>query len=255
MMDWSYGSSAMTGRRSSARKVVVISAATLVGLAAMLGLAGCDAHDHEHAHDDGAAHSHTHTGGHHAHATAADGSGDHHDPSSWGELPEWALRTAQLHGGLGPWAISGAIAGRDARERLAPALGEVLEVVYQLPIGVDEAPNLCVADGLQVGAGVSFGKKTIEVRHTDAVPLLRTDGLACASGVPVFVVRDAAGTPLRALEYRPNDALRLLLEEGSLGSLADDARSLIPRPASELFVVTPVEGDALAALVNGSPGA
>lgn len=244
MMAWLYGSSAGIGRRSSARRFVVVSAA------AIFALAGCDAHDHEHAHDDGSAHSHPHTGGHHDHATAADGSGDHHDPSTWGELPAWALRTAQLHGGLGPWAISGAIAGRDARERLAPAPDEVLEVVYQLPIGVDGVPNMCVADGLQVGAGVSFGKGTIEVRHTEAVPLLRNDGLSCASGVPVFVVRDARGEPLRALEYRPNDELRLLLEEGSLGSLADDARSLIPRPASELFVVTPVEGDALAALMN-----
>ncbi len=245
MMDWSYGSSATTGRRSSARR------AFCVGGAALLVLAGCDAHDHEHAHDDGTSHGHAHTSGHHTHTHSGDG---HHDPSTWGELPEWALRTAQLHGGLGPWAISGAIAGRDARERLAPASDEVLQVVYKLPIGVDEAPNMCVADGLQVGAGVSFGKKTIEVRHTDTVPLLRSDGVSCASGVSVFVVRNSAGTPLRAFEYRPNDELRLLLEEGTLGSLADDARAIIPRPAGELFTITPVEGEALARLLMPGDG-
>ncbi|MEL7485154.1 MAG: formylmethanofuran dehydrogenase subunit E family protein, partial [Planctomycetota bacterium] len=248
MTVWSYGSCATTGPRSSARSLLGL------GIAATLGLTGCDAgHDHEHAHGGDASHTHTHGDDHHAHGahhTHAESGNDHHNPATWGELPEWALRTAQLHGGLGPWAISGAIAGLDARERLAPASNEVLEVVYKLPIGVDEAPNMCVADGLQVGAGVSFGKKTIEVRHTDSIPLLRDDGLACASGVSVFVVRDAAGTPLRALEYRPSDELRLLLEEGTLGSLADDARSIIPRPASELFDVTPVEGEALASLLD-----
>lgn len=249
MMDWSYGSRARTCRISSARRRVALVTATAVSAC---GLAGCDAgHDHEHSHGDGGSHSHAH-GEHHHHHGAGDGS--HRDPSTWGDLPEWALRTAQLHGGLGPWAISGAIAGRDAVERLAPSSGEVLEVVYHLPMGVDQVPNLCVADGLQVGAGVSFGKKTIQVRNTDSLQLLRDDGLACASGVPVFVVRDADGNALRALEYRFNDELRLLLEEGTLGSLADDAKSLVPKQASELFVVTPVAENALAGLLPDHSG-
>ncbi|MEO0630923.1 MAG: hypothetical protein AAFY46_09375, partial [Planctomycetota bacterium] len=127
MMGWSYGSSATIEPRSSAHSAAVAAAA------ALCVLAGCDAHEHEHTHDTGSSHTHHHDGDHHSlHAHSAGGD-DHHNPATWGELPEWALRTAQLHGGLGPWAISGAIAGRDARERLTPAPNEVLEVVYKLP--------------------------------------------------------------------------------------------------------------------------
>jgi len=169
-------------------------------------------------------------------AAEAAGGSDRRDASAWGDLPSWAQRTAELHGGLGPWAISGAIAGREARERLAVQADESLAVVYNVPEERRNTGELCVMDGLQVGAGVSMGKQSIALAYEQSLdPFLSGPDGAPAPLASVFVVRGPDGHLRRGLRAVPTDALLTLLHEPGMQGLAYDARRLLGMPVTEVF--------------------
>lgn len=176
-------------------------------------------------------HTHSHNAGH-RHAAVIN------DPS----LPEWARLTAQLHGGLGPWAISGAIAGRHARETLALGAGESLDVIYLIPEERRSPGTMCVIDGLQVGSGATAGKQAVSASYIDALDHSHEPPAHAERGIAtVFRVVAADGSIARAVRYTPSPTLLSILHEGSLESLAADAKRIIAMDPEDLFIIEPID--------------
>jgi len=196
-----------------------------------------------------------HAAGDHEHSHAADGTHTH--ARSWRDdarlndpdLPDWARRAAQRHGGLGPWVISGAIAARDARAALKPAAGEVLEVVYLVPDDRRVPGVMCVMDGLSVGSGSGGSDHDVRAVYSESLDPKYEPPPHAEPGVPtLFRVLNEDGEVVRAVRYTPSSTLLTLLHEGSLDSLAADARRLIKMRAEDLFVVDVINREIAAAV-------
>jgi formylmethanofuran dehydrogenase subunit E len=66
---------------------------------------------------------------------------------------------AAFHGHLGPFLVLGYRMGRYARRELSGNPFEMHAIVY-LPEG---SPEICIADGIQLGSGCTLGKGNIEI--------------------------------------------------------------------------------------------
>ncbi|MDX2148891.1 MAG: hypothetical protein SFZ23_15355 [Planctomycetota bacterium] len=207
---------------------------------ALLSLASCSDQDSP-AHEPATEPAHESASTTHAHPS------DHHDPKTWGDIPDWARRTAELHGGLGPWAIAGAIAGRDGSAKLKTSHpAATINVVYSLAPDQQAAGYMCVLDGLQVGAGVSMGKQTVKLQHRPDLERADAPTEHASTPAPIFILAQSPNhSTLAALRYTPTPKLLGVLFEGSMDSLADDARRLISMPVEELFFVETIENPAV----------
>lgn len=133
--------------------------------------------------------------------------------SHWGALtfevapePEHAEALESLraiHGGAGPFAALGFVAGRRALDELGLARGAgELEVVHHAPT---EIPYTCMLDGLQAATGASAGKRSLSL-------------VAAGPGEVRTVFRDAAAEREWTVAWRPEALEELLaVPEGELG--------------------------------------
>jgi len=75
--------------------------------------------------------------------------------------PPWLTAVVQLHGHLGPWVVAGARVGM-AGARAVDAKGHFdAEVTCEGPFA--KPPQSCFLDGVQLGAGATLGKRTLQV--------------------------------------------------------------------------------------------
>jgi formylmethanofuran dehydrogenase subunit E len=146
--------------------------------------------------------------------------------------PDWLVRVGEFHGHLGPWVVIGALAGRDARERLAAGYWDI-EVVCWMPPDRQRQPWSCILDGLQVATGASLGKQNIRFAFS---PEVVRDGRSV-----VFVIRrPAGGRPAVGFAYRVNDKLAAMLAGMTPERLEAMSRDIAGRTASELFEIHPL---------------
>lgn len=81
-----------------------------------------------------------------------------HYHSQLGE-PPWLARLAELHGHLGPWAVSGCRLGTVGLRRVGAVGYFDVEVTCEGPLA--KPPRSCFLDGLQVGTGATLGKRNL----------------------------------------------------------------------------------------------
>ena len=76
------------------------------------------------------------------------------------ELPDELRQLKQYHGHLGPFAVAGYIAGQIALARLKARKHFGLRARVECE---PTTPQSCIVDGVQVGAGCTYGKRNIEL--------------------------------------------------------------------------------------------
>lgn len=146
--------------------------------------------------------------------------------------PDWLVRIGEFHGHLGPWIVIGAVAGRDARERLGAGYWDV-EVVCWMPPDRQRQPWSCILDGLQVSTGATLGKQNIRFAYSPEV--VREDRPV------VHVIRRAAeGRPAVGFAYRVNDRLAARLAGMTPDRLEAMSREIAREPAEALFEIRPL---------------
>lgn len=79
------------------------------------------------------------------------------------------VRTAEYHGGAGPWAVVGYRVGVRALEELdVPRHARSLFVTHRAPLEVQYS---CIADGVQAATGASPGKLSLVIQEAPAEQL------------------------------------------------------------------------------------
>lgn len=108
------------------------------------------------------------------------------------EIPEELERAKSFHGHLGPWLVLGIRIGEDAVRTLGARRWFGASVVVNCP---PRPPHSCIADGLQLSTGCTYGKRSIEIRPADDVEVRVTNtdtGAERAYRVPKATAEEAA---------------------------------------------------------------
>ena len=144
--------------------------------------------------------------------------------------PDWLVRVGQFHGHLGPWVVIGAVAGRDAIERLHTRGYWDINVVCFMPPDRQRQPWSCILDGLQVSTGATLGKQNIRFAH---------DPQVLQDGRPAILVvnRTPASSAPAAMLYHVSRELGASLASLDSERLEALSREIAARPVDWLFEV------------------
>jgi len=134
------------------------------------------------------------------------------------EIPEELERARLFHGHLGPWLVLGIRIGEDAMKALEARRWFGADVVVS---GPPQPPHSCIADGLQISTGCTFGKRNIHIQPADQVEVRVTNTDTGAQRV------------YRVPKTTADEAARRIREDG------EEAASLWAWTTDGLFQVSP----------------